>query len=103
MINLEELKPVLEEVLKDREDAASVIEQIAGLDKDIQLESNKAEIDALNKSWNERFMKAFFGQKGEDMSAEVPSVPEAEPEEDKDGENLTYEGLFEEVKEKKED
>ena len=103
MINLEELKPVLEGLLEGREDSADIIEQVTSLDKEVEVD--RSEIDALNKSWNDRFMKAFFGEKAEDMSEEIPSVPEADPVEDEnyDGEDLKYEGLFTEVEEKEED
>lgn len=100
MIDLNELKPVLEGLLEGREDAADVIEQITGLDKAVEID--RSEIDELNASWNDRFMKAFFGEKSEDMATEVPSVPEAEDVVD-EGEELTYENLFTEVKEEKEE
>ena len=103
MINLDELKPILEGLLDGREDSADIIEQVSALDKEVEVD--RSEIDALNASWNDRFKKAFFGEKGEDMSEEIPSVPEAEPavDENYDGEDLNYEGLFEEVKEEKEE
>lgn len=102
MIDLNELKPVLEGLLEGREDSAEVIEQIAGLDKEVTID--RSEIDELNKSWNERFMKAFFGEKAADMSEEIPSVTETETvDENYDGEDLNYDGLFTEVEEKKEE
>lgn len=103
MINLDELKPILEGLLEGREDSADVIEQITGLDKPVEVD--RSEIDALNASWNDRFKKAFFGEKAADISEEIPSVPEAEApaEEEVEEENLTYDNLFTEVKEEKEE
>lgn len=103
MINMEELKPILEGLLEGREDAADVIEQVAVLDKPVEVD--RSEIDALNASWNDRFKKAFFGEKAADISEEIPSIPEAdETVDDTDVEEvLTYDNLFEEVKEEKEE
>jgi len=103
MINMDELKPILEGLLEGREDSADVIEQITGLDKPVEVD--RSEIDALNASWNDRFKKAFFGEKAADISEEIPSVPEAEApaEEEVEEENLTYDNLFTEVKEEKEE
>lgn len=119
MINLEELKPILEPLLTDREDAASVIESIQGIDKEV--ETDQAKIDALNKSWNDRYLAAFFGNKKaellsdgagvtiEDVPAdEIQSPTEETPDPD---ENITVEDLTseyvenngEEPEEKKED
>ena len=99
MINMEELKPILEGLIEGREDAADIIEQVAALDKEVEVD--RSEIDALNASWNDRFMKAFFGEKADDISEEIPKIPEADEkvEEDEVEEELTYDNLFEEVKE----
>ena len=103
MINMDELKPILEGVLEGREDVAEVIEQITALDKPVEVD--RSEIDALNASWNDRFKKAFFGEKADTISEEIPSIPEAdETVDDTDAEEvLTYDNLFEEVKEEKEE
>lgn len=102
MINMEELKPILEGLLDGREDAADIIEQVSVLDKPVEVD--RSEIDALNASWNDRFMKAFFGEKADDISEEIPSIPEAEETVEEDvEETLTYDNLFEEVKEEKEE
>lgn len=104
MINIDELKPILEGLIEGREDSADIIEQVSALDKPVEVD--RSEIDALNASWNDRFKKAFFGEKGASIDEEIPSVPEADPEPEKDenydGEDLKYEGLFEEVKEEEE-
>ena len=103
MINIDELKPILEGLLEGREDSADVIEQINGLDKPVEVD--RSEIDALNASWNDRFKKAFFGEKAADIDEAIPSVPEAAPEvpEEEPEEPLTYDNLFTEVKEEKEE
>lgn len=101
MIKLDALKPVLEELLDGREDAADVIERVSALDiEDDRVD--KSEIDALNASWNDRFKKAFFGEKADQIETEIPTVEE-KIEEDYDGEDLTYDSLFEKVEEKKEE
>ena len=104
MIKMDELKPILEGLLEGREDSADIIEQVTGLDKPVEVD--RSEIDALNASWNERFKKAFFGEKASDIDESIPSVPEAEaevPEEETEEESLTYDNLFTEVKEEKEE
>lgn len=102
MINMDELKPILEGLIEGREDAADIIEQISALDKDVEID--RSEIDALNASWNDRFMKAFFGEKADDISEEIPKIPEADEKvEEEEVEELTYDNLFEEVKEEKEE
>ena len=102
MINMDELKPILEGLIEGRKDAADIIEQISALDKDVEID--RSEIDALNASWNDRFMKAFFGEKADDISEEIPKIPEADEKvEEEEVEELTYDNLFEEVKEEKEE
>lgn len=106
MINMDELKPILEGLVEGREDAADVIEQVMGLDKEVEVD--RSEIDALNASWNERFKKTFFGERADDLKDEVPKdevkeEAKEEIDEDYDGEDLTYDKLFTEVKEKEED
>ena len=105
MINMDELKPILEGLLEGRDDSADIIEQVTGLDKPVEVD--RSEIDALNASWNDRFKKAFFGEKAADIDISVPNVPVAEaevPAEDEPAEEeLTYDNLFEEVKEEKEE
>ena len=102
MINLDELKPILEGLLDGREDSADIIEQINSLDKEVEVD--RSEIDALNASWNDRFKKAFFGEKAEDVNEEIPSISETDDvEEEAPEEALTYDNLFSEVEENKED
>lgn len=85
MINLDELKPILEPLLTDREDSASIIDQIQGIDKEV--ETDQAKIDALNKSWNDRYLAAFFGNKKAEILSDgagvtIEDVPASEVEEE---------------------
>lgn len=85
MINLDELKPILEPLLTDREDSASIIEQIQGIDKEVETDQSK--IDALNKSWNDRYLAAFFGNKKAEILSDgagvtIEDVPASEIEEE---------------------
>lgn len=85
MINLEELKPILEMLVEGRDDSASIIEQVQGIDREIEDAQTKideavAEATAkLNAEWNDRYMKAFFGDKAETMSPEAVDTPADEP------------------------
>lgn len=99
MINLDELKPILSELLEGREDGADYIERVSGLDKPVEVD--RSEIDALNKSWNDRYMATFFGPKAEDLTGEpLPTPAEGAPETEDGGmEDITVDDLFTEVKE----
>ena len=55
MIKLDELKPILEPLINEREDASEIIESIQNIDKDVEFD--RTQIDA---EWNEKFKKAFF-------------------------------------------
>lgn len=99
MINMEELKPIMEGLLEGREDAADYIEKIQALDKPVEVD--RSEIDALNASWNDRFKAAFFGPKGDDLTGSPDETPAEGAPETEDGgmEDITIDDLFEEVKE----
>lgn len=90
-INLDELKPILEMLLTDREDAADVIESITTLDKPAS-ELTQADVDAAvaaaNADWNSRYMKQFF-QPTQEVPAPVADDTAAEPAGDNDGEDLS--------------
>ena len=60
MINMEDLKPILEPLLEGNENSASIIEQVSAIDKDV--ETDTSAVDKVNADWNERFKKAFFGE-----------------------------------------
>ena len=99
MIELNELKPILGELLEGREDGADYIDRITGLDKEVEVD--RSEIDALNKSWNDRYMATFFGPKAEDLTGEALQTPAEGAPTDEDGgmEDITIDDLFTEVKE----
>lgn len=91
MIKMEELKPILEPLLEGREDSAAIIESISEIDREPDTPDFSEREKELNKSWNDRFMKAFFGEKGEDMNTEVPtddSVVDEDAVEEIDGEDI---------------
>lgn len=103
MINLDELKPVLEGLLEGRDDAGDVIANISSLDKPYEkgyteddLNARIAENDSL---WNEKFKKAFFGEKADTLTGEADDTPaDASPNADNGGENsgedITIDDLF---------
>lgn len=72
MISMDELKPILEPILSEREDSATIIESIQGIDRPAEEPDYTAHDAEINKAWNDRFMKAFFGEKGGDLNTEVP-------------------------------
>lgn len=91
MIKMDELKPILEPLLEGREDSAAIIESISGIDREPDPPDFSEREKELNKSWNDRFMKAFFGEKGENMNTEVPkddSVVVDDTVEEIDGEDI---------------
>lgn len=89
MIKMDELKPILEPLLEGREDSATIIESINGIDREPDPPDFSEREKELNKSWNERFMKAFFGEKGENMNTEVPAGDSVvEEDEEIDGEDI---------------
>lgn len=91
MIKMDELKPILEPLLEGREDSAAIIESISEIDREPDPPDFSEREKELNKSWNDRFMKAFFGEKGENMNTEVPaddSVVDEDAVEEIDGEDI---------------
>lgn len=107
MIVLDELKPVLEEILTGRDDIADVIDRVASLDKaedESKLESAIADAVAENdKKWNERYMQTFFGKHADNMDYEVPreEVKVEVKEEIPEDTEYKYEDLWVEDKEDK--
>lgn len=92
MIDIEKLKPILEPLIEGRDDAASIIESISSIDEEVSVD--QSQIDSLNSEWNERFKKAFFGDKSSSISTEIPSMENTEkPEPEKE---YTYDNLFQE-------
>lgn len=97
MINLDELKPILSEILGDREDQASIIERVTAIDKPVDTPpaDYQKQIDELNKSWEKRFKDTFF------KPAEKQDTPEqktydnpAGGQSDVSEPKLTYDNLF---------
>lgn len=103
MINLDELKPVLEGLLEGRDDAGDVIANVTALDKPFEkgyteddLNARLAENDSM---WNEKFKKAFFGDKASTLTGEPDSEAPAEGESNDggvDSESITIDDLFKE-------
>lgn len=86
MIDITELKPILEPILDGRDDAADVIEQISAIDNKT---SSEEDIARINAEWSERFKKAFFTGEG------VEKKTKEDESDDEDSSPETYEELFE--------
>lgn len=102
MINLEELKPIIEPLLG--ENAAEIIEAIQAIDKEPEARVDEAVAEALKKNdeaWNQRFKDAFFkpvGNEEPDKQDNVADVISEEMTEDKTeevNEDITVDDLFE--------
>ena len=86
MIELNELKPILEKLNID----ADSIQEIIAIDKDPEpvdsskeVDELKAQLDQNNKDWEEKFKKAFFlGEGIPNVNNSQTSSPIAEPIED---------------------
>lgn len=98
MIKMDELKPILEPLLDGREDSAAIIESISEIDHEPDPPDFSEREKELNKSWNDRFMKAFFGEKGENMNTEVPKDDSVEVDdgEEIDGEDIAITDILKE-------
>ena len=90
MIDINELKPILNEILTD-ENSVDIIEKIQAIYKP---GVTQADLDKLDNEWKERYRKAFFDgveiEKQEDENADDASD---DIEED---EKMNYEDLFSE-------
>lgn len=100
MIDMNDLKPILQPLLND-ENTASVIESITAIDKDDYV--SKTEIDKINKEWNDRYTKTFFG--GTPITESVANTNVSDPivtteastnEVVEEKEPTTYDDLFKE-------
>lgn len=96
MISMDELKPILEPILSEREDSATIIESIQGIDKPAEEPDYTAHDAEINKAWNERFMKAFFGEKGGDLKTEVPQGEVDETEDEVTAEDIGIDDILKE-------
>lgn len=96
MINIDELKPILSELLGDREDQATFIERITALDKPSETPANSDDaIKELNKQWEERFRNAFFKNEGLENKQETKQYNSpAGGDTPAPEQPLTYEALF---------
>ena len=96
MISMDELKPILEPILSEREDSATIIESIQGIDRPAEEPDYTAHDAEINKAWNERFMKAFFGEKGGDLKTEVPQGEVDETEDEVTAEDIGIDDILKE-------
>lgn len=96
MISMDELKPILEPILSEREDSATIIESIQGIDRPAEEPDYTAHDAEINKAWNERFMKAFFGEKGGDLKTEVPQGEVDETEDEVSAEDIGIDDILKE-------
>ena len=97
MIKMDELKPILEPLSEGREDSATIIESINGIDREPDPPDFSEREKELNKSWNDRFMKAFFGEKGENMDTKIPKEDSVVDDDDEiDGEDIAIKDILKE-------
>lgn len=95
MIDLNELKPILGELLGEREDQANFIERITALDKPTETAPNNDAINELNKQWEQRFRNAFFKNEGLENKQETKQYNSpAGGDTPAPEQPLTYEALF---------
>ena len=94
MIDINELKPILNDILTD-ENSVEVIEKIQAIDKP---GVTQGDLDKLDKEWKERYRKAFFdGVDIEEQAREHAEEDSDDIEEEK--EKMNYEDLFSESEE----
>ena len=88
MIDIEELKPILNDILTD-ENSVDVIERIQAIDKP---GVTQADLDKLDNEWKERYRKAFFD------GVEIEKQADGNADDNSDGieedEKMNYEDLF---------
>lgn len=78
MIDLNELKPILEPLLGD--ESADIIDQITALDTHSTESDVEEAIAKVNADWQQRYKAAFFHGDGVPVSSPAPVVePEPEP------------------------
>lgn len=99
MIKLEELKKVIEPIIKDRDDVSDIISQITALDTNPETdvtEAVNAATKKLNEEWNDKFINTFFG--GVSVENDEVNVDDSDDDDNEDVDDLnTYENLFSEV------
>lgn len=99
MLKLEELKPILQELIPE-DKMAETIEKVQALDTHPEGGEpgedyvKKTEYDRLNSEWNERFKKAFFGAPDDAAKDAAAGKPMETPEDKSDPEVFTLEALL---------
>lgn len=94
MIDIEELKPILNDILTD-ENSVDVIEKIQAIDKP---GVTQADLDKLDNEWKERYRKAFFD--GVEIEKQADGNAEEDSEDiEEEKEKMNYEDLFSESEE----
>ena len=114
MIKMDNLKPILQNLLDGRDDAADVIEQVMGIDEDTsdvealtskvadltaQIEQLNADMTAKDTEYSDKIKKLFFREKADTIDE---SIPEMEDDEVK-AEDISIDDLFEADNVEKED
>lgn len=96
MINIEDLKPILQDLIAEDAMPDAVL-RVSAIDKemdDTALKEAQAEIEKLRKQ-NKDLANIFFTGKDNANQNPLPDVP-AEPDSEDEDKDETFEGLFEE-------
>ena len=88
MIDIEELKPILSEILTD-ENSVDIIEKIQAIDKPGVTQSD---LDKLDNEWKERYRKAFFD--GVEIEKQADGNADDDSDDIEEDEKMNYEDLF---------
>lgn len=94
MIDIEELKPILSEILTD-ENSVDIIEKIQAIDKP---GVTQADLDKLDNEWKERYRKAFFDGVEIEKQADG-NADDGSDDIEEDEEKMNYDDLFSEESE----
>lgn len=90
MIDLNELKPILEPLLND-DNSVDIIEKITAIDRE---GVTQKDIDDLNASWTKRYRDAFFNGVANDVTGAHDSEAQAEEQAGEETVPETFEDLF---------
>ena len=88
MIDIEELKPILSEILTD-ENSVDIIEKIQAIDKPGVTQADLAKLD---NEWKERYRKAFFD--GVEIEKQADGNADDGSDDIEEDEKMNYEDLF---------
>lgn len=83
MIQLDDLKPIIEPLLTE-ENTADIIDKIKAIDKEPSPQQESEAVAEVNRQWAERYRKAFFEgvtQEQEDKQKQEQNEPEKEEDE----------------------